>query len=85
MVITTTALVASPDGDQDPPDELWAFKEHTRDRITEKDSFTVALQDRQLTAPDTRSLTCPCCSDTTPQATATARERLHGLCGSPCI
>lgn len=42
MVITTTALVASPDGDQDPPDELWAFKEHTRDRITEKDSFTAA-------------------------------------------
>lgn len=40
VVITTTALIASPDGDQDPSNELWAFKERTRDRITPKDSFT---------------------------------------------
>lgn len=45
----------------------------------------VALQDQQLPAPDTRSLTCPCRSDTTPQATTAAQKRLHCLCGCPRI
>lgn len=45
MVITTTALVASPDGDQDPSNELWAFKSAHVTGSHRRILSRVALQD----------------------------------------
>ena len=45
VVITTTALVASPDGDQDPSNELWAFKSAHMTGSHRRILSRVALQD----------------------------------------